>query len=198
MTQNLCFGLFSAILFYFIKPPPCRCIHRCLRPGPLPPPVSWWQIALCPGNPGVATHNFQTQKPGLRRLGAPNQVEFSASWKCKHCTESLISFTCISNRTHVPRHPCSSAHWTALPSQYLYNSIKAETRALSTAHQTKLLVNIHICTFHLYWSVLTCTVQFILTVVPTTGYGVVTFKILSIKGSIVCYLSPQNKRETWE
>ena len=31
---------------------------------------------------------------------------------------------------------------------------------------------------HLYWSKLTCTVQFMLTVVPTTGYGEVTFKIL--------------------
>ena len=74
--------LSNPLFFHFLyqKTPPCRCRSRHLRPGPLPPPVSCWQIALiCLLD--VATRILHLQTPDLQTLGAPNQVQFlSAFW----------------------------------------------------------------------------------------------------------------------
>ena len=105
------------------------------------------------------------------------------------CTKSLISFTCMSIRTHV------HLYWSVLICTKFPVNIYICTKFLVNIYIcTKFLVNIYICIFHLYWSVLTCTVQFILTVVPTTGYGVVTFKILSVKDSIVLHPHQTNEK----
>lgn len=145
---------------HFKKPLPCSYICRYLRPEPLPPPVSWWQIALsC--DLDVATRIFQPQTPDLRRLGAPNQVEFLSA-SCKFRFRKVYQFHCLMLIGSL------AIYWLMLTG-------------------TNLPVNL--CTYHLYWSVLTCTVQFILTVVPTTGYGVVRFKILKNLLSLSFFIS---------